>query len=125
MAYVQRDASGAICGVYGCPQAGFATEFVADDNTALATFLLRSSSAPPAVLPQDLMAQFTQTDATAIQTAIAGNIQFWLLWNSMVAQRDPMQVTNARFKSGWSALVSVLGQPRMDAIASALGVTVT
>jgi len=36
-----------------------------------------------------------------------------------------MIVTNARFLAGWSALVTVLGQARMTAIASALNVTVT
>jgi len=35
-----------------------------------------------------------------------------------------MEVTNARFQSGWSALVTVLGQTRMNAIATALNVTV-
>src|SRR5258708_1137554 len=49
------------------------------------------------VLSQDLMTQFTAADAAAIQAAIAGNVQFWLLWASMQAQKDPMQVTNARF----------------------------
>lgn len=80
---------------------------------------------PQTVLSQDLMAQFTADDAGLIQTAIAGNTQFWLLWSAMQAQRDPMLVTNARFLAGWSALVTVLGQPRMDAIATALGVTIT
>lgn len=80
---------------------------------------------PQSVLSQDLMAQFTAADATAIQVAIAGNVQFWLLWNALTTQKDPMPVTNPRFKLGWSTLVQVLGQPRMDAIATALGVTVT
>jgi hypothetical protein len=35
-----------------------------------------------------------------------------------------MLVTNARFKQGWSALIQVLGQARMDQIATALKVTV-
>jgi hypothetical protein len=81
--------------------------------------------APPAqILSQDLMAQFTTADATAIQAAVAGNVQFWLLWQAMTAQKDPMIVTNARFLAGWAALVTVLGQPRMTAIAAALGVTI-
>jgi hypothetical protein len=79
---------------------------------------------PQTVLSQDLMAQFTAADATAIQAAVAGNVQFWLLWQAMTAQRDPMLVTNARFVSGWAALVQVLGQPRMTAIATTLGVTI-
>lgn len=82
------------------------------------------SISPQTILPQDLMAQFTATDAAAIQAAITGNVQFWLLWNAMTAQKDSMLVTNARFLSGWNALVQVLGQPRMTAIAAALGVTV-
>jgi hypothetical protein len=79
---------------------------------------------PQAVLPQHLMAQFTADDAAAIQSAISGNVQFWLLWQAMTAQKDPMVVTNARFLAGWNALVQVLGQARMDAIATALGVTI-
>jgi hypothetical protein len=70
------------------------------------------------------MAQFTAADAAAIQAAIAGNVQFWLLWSAMQAQKDPMVVTNARFLAGWSALITVLGAPRMTAIATALGVTI-
>jgi hypothetical protein len=79
---------------------------------------------PQTVLSQDLMAQFTAADATAIQAAISGNVQFWLLWQALTTQKDPMIVTNARFLAGWNALVQVLGQARMDAIAAALGVTV-
>ena len=77
------------------------------------------------VLPQDLMAQFTTDDATKIQAAIAGNVSFWLLWQAMTAQRDPMVITNDRFKAGWAALVDVLGAARMAVIAKTLDVTVT
>jgi hypothetical protein len=81
--------------------------------------------APPAqILSQDLMAQFTAADAALIQAAVSGNVQFWLLWSSMQAQKDPMIVTNARFLAGWAALISVLGATRMTAIALALGVTI-
>jgi hypothetical protein len=80
---------------------------------------------PQSILSQDLMAQFTAADATAIQAAVTGNVQFWLLWSAMQAQKDPMIVTSARFLAGWDALVQVLGQARMDAIAAALGVTVS
>lgn len=79
---------------------------------------------PQSVLSQDLMAQFTADDATKIQAAVSGNVQFWLLWSAMQAQKDPMEVGNARFQAGWNALVQVLGQSRMDAIATALGVTI-
>jgi hypothetical protein len=82
-------------------------------------------SPPPAqILSQDLMAQFTATDAAAIQAAISANVQFWLLWQALTTQKDPMIVTNARFLAGWSALSQVLGQPRMSAIAAALNVTI-
>jgi len=80
---------------------------------------------PQTVNSQDIMAQFTVTDVTAIQAAIASNAQFWLLWSSFLAQGGPMTITNARFQQGWAALVQVLGQPRMTAIATALGVTIT
>ncbi len=79
---------------------------------------------PPSILSQDLMAQFTADDAAKIQTAVASNPPFWLLWSALQAQKDPMVVTNARFLAGWNALIQVLGQPRMDAIAAALSVTV-
>ena len=80
-------------------------------------------SVSESVLPQDLMAQFTADDAAKIQTSIAGNAQFWLLWQALTAQRDPMEVRNARFREGWQALTGILGPSRMDAIAAALGIT--
>lgn len=76
------------------------------------------------ILSQDLMVQFTADDAAKIQTAVAGNAQFWLLWSAMQAQKDPMEITNDRFLMGWAALMQVLGASRMAAIATALNVTV-
>lgn len=76
---------------------------------------------PSLVLSQDLVAQFTSDDAVKIKAAVDGNTQFWLLWSAMQAQSAPMLVTNARFVAGWSALVTVLGRPRMNQIAAALG----
>lgn len=121
MPWVQRAPSGAICGCYAAEQSGYATEFLADTDPGLVAFL----NPPAQILSQDLMAQFTAADAAVIQAAVAANVQFWLLWQALTTQKDPMLITNARFKAGWSALVTVLGQPRMDAIAKALGVTVT
>ena len=83
------------------------------------------AAAPQSILSQDLMAQFTVADYTLIVAAIAATPAFGLLWVSLQAQGGPMIVTNARFLAGWSALVTVLGQARMTAIASALNVTVT
>jgi hypothetical protein len=80
--------------------------------------------APKTVLAQDLMAQFTADDAAKIQSAIAGNVSFWLLWSALQAQKDPMVIANARFRSGWAALVQVLGASRMAAIATALGIAI-
>ena len=80
---------------------------------------------PPAqFLPQDLMAQFAPADMVKITAAINADAtgQVQLLWFAMVAQRDPMVVTNPRVLAGWSALVTVLGQDRMNAIATALAV---
>ena len=79
---------------------------------------------PQSVLSQDLMAQLTVADFTAIKIAVAANDTFGLLWASLQAQRDPMIVSNTRFQAGWAALVTVLGALRMTAIAAALGVTV-
>ena len=70
MPYVQRDASGAICGLFANLQ-DFTQEFLPDTDPAVIAFLN-----PPViqtVLAQDLMAQFTPDDVTAIQTAIGGN----------------------------------------------------
>src|SRR5262245_3903571 len=58
---------------------------------------------PPSILPQDLMAQFTAADIAAIQVAIASNSAQATLWYAMLAQRDPMLVSNARFQTGWQA----------------------
>jgi hypothetical protein len=80
---------------------------------------------PPQSVPsQDLIAQFTDDDAAKIQVAVAGNVQLWLIWSAMLAQRDPMVASNARFQAGWAALVQMLAQPRMSTIATALGLTI-
>ncbi|SHH20963.1 hypothetical protein [Bradyrhizobium erythrophlei] len=122
MVFVSRDpVTKAINGVLA-NRADCAPEALDDATPEVVAFL--NPPKPQEVLSQDLMAQFTAADAAAIQSAIAGNVQFWLLWSAMVAQKDPMFVTNARFLAGWAALIQVLGQPRMDAIAAALGVTV-
>lgn len=124
MPWVQYDASGAICGVCANQQNGIYTENYLDaSNPTVVAFL--NPPTPQTVLSQDLMAQFTAADATLIQTAIASDAQFWLLWSAMQAQKDPMVITNARFLAGWAALVQVLGQPRMTAIATALNITVS
>jgi hypothetical protein len=78
------------------------------------------SPSPVTVLPQDLMAQLTTDDAAKIQPAIASSAPDWLLWQAMTAQRDPMVVSNARFRQGWQALAAILGADRMNAIAAAL-----
>jgi hypothetical protein len=80
---------------------------------------------PQTVLPQDLMAQFTPADMTKIMGVVSTDAtgQAPLLWYAMIAQRDPMEVQNARFQQGWQALASVLGQARMSEIASALSIT--
>ena len=122
MPWVQRDASGAINGIYANAQPGYANEFLADNDPTVVAFL--NPPTVETVLSQDLMAQFTAVDAAAIQTAVAGNVPFWLLWSSMQAQKDPMLVTNARFIAGWNALIQILGAPRMAIIATALGITV-
>jgi hypothetical protein len=82
-------------------------------------------AAPPqTVLPQDLMAQFTATDIATVQAAIGANPSYAMLWFSLLAQRDPMIVTKARFQQGWTALVAILGQARMRAIAAVLNIQV-
>jgi hypothetical protein len=68
-----------------------------------------------------MMAQFTVADYSKIKTAVASSDAFGLLWASLQAQRDPMTTTSVRFVAGWSALVTALGQSRMNQIAAALG----
>ena len=99
--------------------------YVATDAQFQALLIASNPPPPKSVLSQDLMAQFTVADYTAIKTAVASNDVFGLLWVSLQAQRDPMMISNARFQTGWAALVTVLGAPRMSAIATALGVTMT
>jgi hypothetical protein len=121
--YVTYAADGVtITGVFANPQSFPVTQIAATDPTVLA-FL--NSVVPQTVASQDLIAQFTVADYSAITTAITANPSFGLLWSALQAQGGPMIVTNARFLAGWSALVTVLGQARMTAIASALNVTVT
>lgn len=123
MSWVQYDPSGAICGICANQQNGaYSEKFLPDDDPSVVAFL--HPPKPQMVLSQDLMAQFTADDAAKIQAAIAGNVQFWLLWQSLTTQKDPMIVSNQRFLSGWNALVQVLGPPRMDGFATALGVTI-
>lgn len=122
LVWVQRDAAGAISGVYANRQPGYAEESLAANDPSVVAYL--NPPAPHKVLSQDLMAQFTAADAAAIQAAVASNSQFWLLWSALQTQKDPMDVTNVRFLTGWAALVTVLGQPRMTQIATALGVTI-
>jgi len=98
--------------------------YVATDAQFRALLIASNPPPPISVLSQDLMAQFTVADYAAIKTAIASNDAFGLLWASLQAQRDPMMVSNARFQAGWAALVSVLGAPRMSAIATALSITI-
>ena len=98
--------------------------YVADDAQFQALLVASNPPPPKSVLAQDLMAQITVADYTAIKAAIAANDTFGLLWASLQAQRDPMIVSNARFRSGWAGLVTILGAPRMSAIAAALDVTI-
>lgn len=55
MPYVQRDASGAICGIYANRQDGFAMEFLSDTDREVVAFLH-----PPAPLPDISDRQFFQ-----------------------------------------------------------------
>jgi hypothetical protein len=81
-------------------------------------------NAPISILSQALMKQFSGADMVKIMAAVSGDTtgQTALLWYSMVAQSDPMLVSNASFQAGWAALVKVLGPDRMNAIGAVLGV---
>jgi hypothetical protein len=74
------------------------------------------------VLPQELMKLLTVDDVIKIQSAIASSPQLWLLWYSMMAQKDPMFFGNERFQAGWVALGQVLGADRIAQIAVRLGI---
>ena len=82
-------------------------------------------SLPKLVSPQDLMAQITVADAALIQAYIADKPQAWLLWSSFNTQKDAMLTTNDRFKAGWFTPKAIIGDERMNQIATALGITVT
>lgn len=121
--YVTYAADGTtITGAFANPQ-GFITTPMSPSDPAVSAFM--NPPPPQTVLSQDLMAQFTVADYSAIVAAVAGNASFGLLWVSLQTQKDPMVVTNARFLAGWAALTQVLGAPRMAAIATALSVMVT
>jgi hypothetical protein len=49
MAYVQRDGSGNIVGVFANPQSGYATEFVPDNDASIAAFLAKAAVPTPLV----------------------------------------------------------------------------
>jgi hypothetical protein len=78
---------------------------------------------PITILSQDLITQLLPADQVKINAAIAGDStgRMSLLWNSMVSRRDPMDISSTRFQTGWQTLVSVLGQARMNDIATAMG----
>lgn len=61
-------------------------------------------------------------DVVKIQSAIASSPQLWLLWYSMMAQKDPMLFGNERFQAGWVALGQVLGVDRIAQISGGLGI---
>lgn len=124
MVWVQRDAiTGAVNGVLANQSPGYTSDELPDNDPAVLAYL--ANARPSAVLSQDLMAQFTVADYGQIKGAIASNDAFGLLWSSLQAQSSQMFVTNTRFIAGWSALVAVLGQSRMNTIAAALSITVT
>src|SRR5215475_10232043 len=87
-----------------CPCPAECALVVDNDYAIGGTFLNGVYTAPPtppppplppsSILPQDLMAQFTAADIAAIQVAIASNAAQAALWYSMLAQRDPMLISN-------------------------------
>lgn len=79
----------------------------------------------PSFLAQDLLALLTAADFTAIQTAITGSADLGLLWASLLAQKDPIVTTSARFQAGWTALSAALGATRAAVIATSLGIPTT
>lgn len=76
----------------------------------------------PTFLAQDMLTLLTDDDCQHIQASIAGNISLWRLWQSLLAQRDPIATDSDRFKTGWAGMTIALGSARADAIATALGI---
>jgi hypothetical protein len=70
---------------------------------------------------EDLMAQFTVADYTAITAAVAATPAFGLLWHSLHTQSNLIAVSSGRFERGWRALIAILGFDRISKIASKLG----
>lgn len=127
--FVSRDKGGAITGIYENAQPGYAEESLPDDSPTVASYFeaAKQRVGPVAsLLPQELMAQFTPDDMVKIMDAVSRDTtgRMALLWYSMVAQRDPMDLKAARVKSGWAALIKVLDQPRVDEIAAGLGIKI-
>ncbi len=76
------------------------------------------------VLSHDLMLLFTVADYTKIKDAQVLDNQFGLYWTQLQTNKDQMSISDTYFKTRWAALVQVLGQPRMTAIATALNVVI-
>lgn len=124
--WISRDKNGAINGIFANRQEGYAEEESTSDAVDVIAHDVMNAKRTEkiTVLSQDLLAQFTPEDIGSIQKTINASPAMALLWYSLLAQRDEMQINNERFQTGWSALINVLGLPRMQAIASNLGIII-
>jgi hypothetical protein len=77
---------------------------------------------PPSFLAQDMLALLTPADCAAIQAAISGSASQWLLWQSLLAQRDPISTTSERYQAGATGMERALGELRWAEIKEALGI---
>ena len=120
MAWVQRNQALAITGVYSNQQVGLADEQLSDSDASVVAYF--NPPKQQTVLSQDVVDQFTAVDYGKIKTAVGLSDASGLKWVSLQAQSEPMIITSTRFLAIWNDLVKILGQPRMNAIATALGV---
>lgn len=123
------------------PSANFATDVILEDHGDGPTLVAWPFDVPPpsdeevaALVPaldaanaptflaQDMLALLTDADCSAIQQAITGNSSLWRMWQSLVAQRDPISTDSDRFRQGWGGLKAVLGDMRCSLLASQLGI---
>lgn len=70
----------------------------------------------------ELLLELTAADAILLRTAVAGpSGVFWLQWNRFVVYPWPIHVQSTFGVNLFSSLVTILGQPRVTAIRTALG----
>lgn len=106
MPYVQRDGGGQITGVFNARQ-DFASEFVQEDDTHVATFRAAQAARfnpPPRITFLEFLALFTPAEQLAIASSSDANLKIWLLKATGTGQID---LTDPITKQGLDYLISI------------------